>query len=221
MASFNELIKSGKIKTVFLKKQTALSDINRNVQLVNDLDTESPSIRVFTRIDQSASESLQKLKDVLGELDLLLHEANTDIESDEDYIADQKQVRESQFCLFEVIDKFSDVLNDAGIKYPPEVSPAHAPSDLADVLAQLVKCQTDNAKATTDNAKATSDQLAANADQHKETIDTLSKHGTQGPKAAQPFFQPKNNDTDYQVFSEFIQKFDNFVLRCKNDVRLQ
>ena len=57
--------------------------------------------------------------------------------------------------------------------------------------------------------------------QHKETIDTLSKHGTQGPKAAQPFFHPKNNDSDYQMFSEFIQKFDNFVLKCKGDVKLQ
>ena len=100
MATFSDLIQSGKIKAAYLKKQTAVADIDRNVQLVNDLDKDSPNIRVFTRIDNSASESLQKLKDVLCDLDLLLHEANPEIETDEEYIADQKHIRESQFCLF-------------------------------------------------------------------------------------------------------------------------
>ena len=57
MATFSELIKSGKIKAAYLKKQTALTDINRNVQLVNDLDKSTPNIRSFTRLDKSASES--------------------------------------------------------------------------------------------------------------------------------------------------------------------
>ena len=214
MATFSDLIQSGKIKAAYLKKQTAVADIDRNVQLVKDLDEDSPSVRVFTRIDNSASESLQKLKDALCDLDLLLYEVNPEIKSDEEYIADQKQVRESQFCLFQAIDGYSDILNGAGIKYPPKAIPAKAPADLSEVLQALVRCQ--NASTASNSAQ----QVEA-AKQHKETIDTLSKHGTQGPKAAQPVFHPKNNDSDYQMFSEFIQKFDNFVLKCKDDVKLQ
>ena len=141
MATFSDLIQSGKIKAAYLKKQTEVSDIIRNIQLVNDLDKDSPNIRVFTRIDNSASESLQKLKDTLCDLDLLLHEANPEIETDEEYIADQRHVRESQFCLFQAIDGYSDILNGAGIKYPPEAIPAKAPADLSEVLDALVKCQ--------------------------------------------------------------------------------
>ena len=174
MATFSDLIQSGKIKAAYLKKQTAVTDINRNVQLVNDLDKDSPNIRVFTRIDNSASESLQKLKDALCDLDFLLHEANPEIETDEEYIADQKHVRDSQFGLFQVIDDYSDTLNNAGIKYPPEVIPAKAPADLADVLAQLaqsqaqlVKCQTDATTATTALQNANSAQQVEAAKQHK------------------------------------------------------
>ena len=227
MATFSEMIKSKAVQSTFLKKQAVVAELKRQLQKIKALDTEVPNARSFHRVEVAANNSVEALKEASRELNMLLYKGNPDVEADEDYVADQKLTRDAEFKLFNAIDEYIDILTAKEIKYPPVMGnvPPASPTDLSDILAQLVKCQTDNAKATSDqlaaNAKVTADQLAANASQHKETILTLSKHGTHGPKAAQPFFQPRNNDSDYQLFSEFIQKFDNFVLKCKNDVRLQ
>ena len=223
MATFVEIIKTKIVKPAFLRKQAALADIKRHNQAIDGLDTEVPNARSFARVEAAANESLEELKAAIKDLDILLYDAHPDIDSDEDYKSDQTCIRDVQFKLYNAIDDYIDVLTAKEITYPPDMGnqPAAPPSDLSEVLKQLVKCQEDTAKAAADSAKATADQLAVNATNHKETIDTLSKHGTQGPKAAQPFFQPKNNDTDYVSFSEFIQNFDSFVLKCKPDVRLQ
>ena len=227
MATFNEMIKNKAVESTFLKKQAVVAQLEGQLEKVKALDTEDPNARSFHRVEVAANESVQELKAAIIELDMLLYKGNPDVKADDEYVADKKLTRDAEFKLFNAIDEYIDILTTKEIKYPPVMGnvPPASPTDLSHILAQLVQCQTDNAKATSDQmaaqAQATSDQLAANASQHKETILTLSKHGTHGPKATQPFFQPKNNDSDYQLFSEFIQRFDNFVLNCKDDVRLQ
>ena len=110
------------------------------------MDRETPNARSFNRVEVSANESLEELKGAYRDLDILLFNENPDIKTDKDYEADQKLVRDCQFKLFNAIDSYIDLLKDKKIPYPPDMGnvPASNPSDLADVLAQLVKSQTDS-----------------------------------------------------------------------------
>ena len=99
MATFNELIKSGKVKAAYLKRQATLEQINRNVLSINNLDQETPNVRNFIRLESNAENTLEQLKEVNIELDTLLFEANPDFRNEENYIADQKLVIDKEFSL--------------------------------------------------------------------------------------------------------------------------
>ena len=152
MATFAEIIVSKNGKPAFLKKQAAVADVENRILAINDLDTESPNPRTFHRMEAAANKSLEDLKAAIKNLDILLIKSESDIMSDDEYIADNKLTRDCEFRVFKAIDDYIDILTAKEIKYPPDMGnlPAATPSDLADVLAQLVKCQTDNAKATQD-----------------------------------------------------------------------
>ena len=50
-------------------------------------------------------------------------------------------------------------------------------------------------------------------------MDKLVKsHGNSGPKAIQPIFTSKNNDSDYANYRDFLSRFEFFVLKCSSDV---
>ena len=173
MATFSELITSKPINAAFLKKQSVVAELDNIRKAIGDLDRDSPNARTFCRIESSATESLEELKGATSELDYFLFKANPDITSDEDYEADKKFNRNCQFKLYNAIDNYTDLLKEKEIPYPPDKAqvPAPNPGDLADVLAQLVKCQTDsNAQLTaqlikcqTDSAAAATAQQTANA----------------------------------------------------------
>ena len=173
MASFSDLIKSKAIEPAFLKKQASVADVKRNIQAIGDLDKDNPNARTFNRVEVAANGSLEELKIAIKDLDLLLYDSYPEIETDEDYVADQKIIREYQFKLFNAIDSYIDLLKDKKIQYPPDMGnvPASNPSDLADVLAQLVKSQADSTaqlvKCQTDATTAATAQQIANASQHK------------------------------------------------------
>ena len=76
-----------------------MSEINQNVQAINDLGKTSPSVRSFGRLDKRANDLLEDLKVTVRELNILLYNANPEIETDEEYIADQKGIRNSEFVL--------------------------------------------------------------------------------------------------------------------------
>ena len=58
MASFVDVIKSGKIETAYLQKQAALTDVDDNCKLINDLNVETPNLRIFSRYEANANSSL-------------------------------------------------------------------------------------------------------------------------------------------------------------------
>ena len=68
MASFKDLIKSGKVKTAFYKKQAILEDVNTHVQLIAELDKTIPNARKFARREQEANKVLNDLKVATREL---------------------------------------------------------------------------------------------------------------------------------------------------------
>ena len=180
MTTFSEIIVSKNVKPAFLKKQAAVADVENSILAITDLDTVTPNPRTFHRMEIAANKSLEELKTAITDLDILLLNSDPDIMSNEDYVADKKLNRDCQFRVFKAIDDYIDIMTAKEVTYPPDmgVKPAAPPSDLSDVLKQLVKCQEDNAKAAAENAKAaadsakaTADQLAVNATQHKETID--------------------------------------------------
>ena len=93
MATFSELIKTGKVKAAYLLKQGALADVSQNLLLIKDLDKDSPNARVFSKVESNADKSIEVMKAVSKDLNILLYDANPDIASDEDYIADLKDHR--------------------------------------------------------------------------------------------------------------------------------
>ena len=129
MATFNQLIKSGKVKAAYLKRQATLEQINRNVLSINNLDQETPNVRTFIRLESNANKTLEELKVANIELDTLLFEANPDFRNEENYIADQKLVIDKEFSLFNAIEDYIQLLNSKGISYPPDVKPVTGPAD--------------------------------------------------------------------------------------------
>ena len=224
MATFNDLICSGKIKSAFVLKQAKLADITDKVQMINDLDKLSPKSRIFSRYETDANESLSELKAAIEDLYILLHKANPDIDNDESYKADLKLVSEQQLLLYKVMDDYIELLHSKGITYPPDIKPVSSSGDLAAILNNLVASQDKNAVAqdkimtTLDKnltaMVASQDKNAAERDKNvadlsKNLVDQIksqSSNNRSGPKAAQPFFSSKNNDSDYGEFNDFFNE---------------
>ena len=109
MATFNDLIRSGKVKAAYLKREAILKELNRKVLNIDELDKETPNVRTFSRLETNANKSLDELKLINSELDILLANENHDISNDESYIADQKQLRKQEFLLFNAIENYIEV----------------------------------------------------------------------------------------------------------------
>ena len=139
MASFTSLIKSGKIKTAYLHKQAVLEDINTHVQIITELDKDSPSERVFSRMERDADTTIHDLKVAIRELSKLLYEQNPEISTDTDFLSDQKNNRGEMLCLFHVIDEHIKVLNVKGIKYPPDIEPTMVPTDIGIMVQKSIE----------------------------------------------------------------------------------
>ena len=145
MATFNDLIRSGKVKAAFLNRDAILKEIRNKALSIDELDKETPNVRTFTRLESNANKSLEELKVANRELDILLFEANPDFRNEENYIADQKLVIDKEFSLFNAIEDYIQLLNSKGISYPPDVKPVTGPADLSDILNNLVASQDKNA----------------------------------------------------------------------------
>ena len=99
------------------------------------------------------------------------------------------------------ISDYTEFLNNKGLKYPPDIKPVDTKGDLDKILAALVSSQDKQV-------------LAQN-----KCMDKLVKsHGNSGPKATQPIFTSKNNDSDYANYRDFFSRFEFFVLKCSSNV---
>ena len=112
MSGFSDLIKSGKIKTAYLQKQGALADLTYNLNMIKDLDSETPNLRVFTMLETNANSALDKLRVSNNELNILLYDANPEITSDESYKDNLKYDRGQHFSLCNAIADYTNFLND-------------------------------------------------------------------------------------------------------------
>ena len=117
MATFNDLIKSGKVKAAFLRRNAILNDIYEKVLSIERLDKETPNVKTFQRLETNATKCLEELKLAKRELYITLEQANHDIKDDEEYIADQKLVIDNEFALINAIEDYVQLLNSKGIKY--------------------------------------------------------------------------------------------------------
>ena len=221
MATFLELVKTGKAKGTYLKKQALVGSVHDELVKIGSLDKENPNLHIFEMTQEEAKALLADLTKAKRDLKLALIEQNPEIYEDGDYKKDTNSDIILELKVQTDLERYIEVMNQHEIQYPPVVAPIGPQGDLNDILTALLKCQTGNAAAADVVFKTNTAQQIATAKQHKEMIDTLSKHGTSGPKASQPFFTPKNSDADYEIYSEFIQRFSNFVIKCTDEVKLQ
>ena len=119
MATFTDLIKSGKVQAAYLNREAILDEIDKNVLSIAKLDQETPKLRTFERQETNANKSLEELKLANRELYILLEQANHDIKDDEEYIADQKLVIDKEFALLNAIEDYIQLLHSKEITYPP------------------------------------------------------------------------------------------------------
>ena len=247
MATFNDLIKTGKVKATFLRRNAILNDMYEKVLSIERLDRVTPNVRTFERQEVSANKSLEELKLIKRELYILLEDANQDIKDDQEYIADQKLVIDNEFALINAIDEYVQLLHSKDIEYPPEVKPVTGSVDLSDVLNNLIASQNSLAASQNKNAitqdrilstldknltdvvasqnKNLTDVVASQnqnvADLSKSLVDQIKSHTASsktGPKALQPKFKPKGNDSDFAEFSSFLSKFEFFIAKCSTNV---
>ena len=61
MASFTDLIKTGKIKAAFLKRNATLKELSRKALSIDELDKETPNVTTFSRLETNANKSLDEL----------------------------------------------------------------------------------------------------------------------------------------------------------------
>ena len=234
MAEFTQLIKSGNTQKAYSHRQAILNEIKRNVSLIKELDQENPIARTFNRVETNVNESLNKLKLANIDLDTYLVKSNPDIYNDESYKIDQKSVNEQFFEACNTMDDYIKLLNSKGTTYPPDVKP-ECSGDLAAILTSqdkilntLVTSQDKNAVAQ--NKLMTTLDKNLNAivvSQGKNVTDLSTKLVNQiksqvssksGPKALQPKFKPKNNDSDYSEFKDFLKKFEFFTVKCSSNL---
>ena len=65
MSSFMELIKVGKVKTAWHKKQALLGSISQELVKIGSLDTNNPNIRIFDSTQEGAKALLAELAQAL------------------------------------------------------------------------------------------------------------------------------------------------------------
>ena len=236
MTEFTDLIKSGYIRKAYSQRKATLNEISQNVLSIKELDQENPNSMTFNRLESNANKSLDELKLAIQELYILLDKANPDIVNDESYIADQKLVREQQFSLFNVIDEYIQLLYSKEIPYPPEVKPVTSSGDLAAILNNLVASQNSLVASQDKNAVA-QDKIMTTLDKNltamvasqdknvadlsKNLVDQIKSQASNsrsGPKAAQPKFKSKGNDSDYGEFKDFLSKFEIITAKCSCDL---
>ena len=71
MATFNDLIKTGKVKATFLRRNAILNDMYEKVLSIERLDRVTPNVRTFERQEINANKSLEELKLIKRELYIL------------------------------------------------------------------------------------------------------------------------------------------------------
>ena len=220
MASFNELIKSGKIKTAFHKKQAILEDVNTHIQLIAELDKTALNEIKFARREQEATKVLNDLISVTRDLSQLLSEQNREISKDIDFIAEQKHSRSELTRLCDEIEDYIGALAKAGIPYPPDVKPGLGHSDIASIMESLVKPLVDSENRNSDRHDKNMDSLVKTlADNQKEQNKNTDKNISKGsaPKVTQPSFTAKGSEVDFANFADFLEKFKFYVSNVEKD----
>ena len=211
MASFTELIKSGKIRQAYLQRHATIDEISQKILSIKALDQENPSSGTFNRLETNANKSLEELKVANRDLEIQLYNINPNINDDESYIADKNLVRDKEFSLFNAMEDYIKLLHSKEISYPPEAKPVTSSGDLAAILNNLVASQDKNALAQ--------DKIITTLDKNlTAVVKSQTSNSRSGPKAAQPKFKSKNNDSDYGEFNDFLSKFEFFTAKCSTDV---
>ena len=119
MAQFIQIIKSGKSQAAYSHRQALLSELDLNVNLIKDLDQDSPNARTFNKLESNVDKLLEQLKSANLELATHLAKANPQINNEESYITDQKLVKEQLFSAFKATEDYIALLNSKDITYPP------------------------------------------------------------------------------------------------------
>ena len=136
MSSFKELIAAKPAQAVCNQRKTALIDLNNKLQMIASLSTENPNSRVFSRVEEETNEDLVNLKKANRALISILLKGNPNIESDDSFKSDQKDIRDVQFKCISDLEAYTKLLEGKGLILPhdPNQGSAHSQIVLSKVL---------------------------------------------------------------------------------------
>ena len=202
MSGFKELIAAKPAQAVCNQRKTALIDLNNKLQMIASLSTENPNSRVFSRVEEETNEDLVNLKKANRALISILLKGNPNIESDDSFKSDQKDIRDVQFKCISDLEAYTKLLEGKGLILPhdPNQGSAQSQIDLSKVL---------------NHSTTLTNQLICKQDENIEKL--LKQSGSSAPKPSQPFFTSKQNDTDYAAYKDFHSRFEHFVKKVSND----
>ncbi|CAL4131185.1 unnamed protein product, partial [Meganyctiphanes norvegica] len=194
MSDFKNLITLKPTTSIHLQRETALIELDSKFQMLNELDTNKPSIRIFSRIEGEVNEALHTLEKTNSAFISSLVKANPEIKLEDSFKEDQKYIRNEQFKCINAIEAYTELLTVKGINYPSDSKSGLDPSDLADILKQTTQL---------------TNKLITKQD---ENIDKILKNNTSGaPKPSQPYFTSRQIDADFAAFKDFWSRFEHFT----------
>ena len=194
MSDFMNLITLKPTMSIHLQRKTALIKLDSKFQMLNELDTNKPSTRIFSRIECEVNEALHTLEKTNSTFISSLVKANSEIELEDSFKEDQKYIRSEQFKCLNAIEAYIELLTTKGINYPSDSKSGSEPSDLADILKQTTQL---------------TNKLITKQDENIDKI--LKNNSSAAPKPSQPYFTSRQIDADFAAFKDFWSRFEHFT----------
>ena len=118
MSEFSDLVAGKPTMQIYLLRKSALVKLDSEYQMLIELDTNTPSLRIFSRIECEVNEALHTLEKINSSFISSLVKASPEIELEESFKEDQKYIRSQQFKCINAIEAYILVLTEKGINIP-------------------------------------------------------------------------------------------------------
>ena len=213
MASFVSLSDDKEFKKLDGRRGAALSILVTLKESIEALSEETPSLRVFNRLDAEVNAEIGALREASRAVAAWFTKSGGKILVDTDYKAYRVEAAKVINEVELVREAYHDLLDKKGLLKPelPVVAPVEQ-RELITALKTLAESSGQHAAATLQQANAAAKQADAAAEQPKAI---LQHHRT--PQMELPIFNPATCRGNPLAWVSFWQKFENFAVDCIND----
>ena len=177
MASLQDCLRIPKINSQFIKRNSALMELNNAVANVKQLNKATPKVRQFLVMEKEIDGLMSRLKSENAIFTQALLSQNPDINSDSNFNSDQVSIRSKCFSSMEAVDDYRGLLEEKNLirSATQDQDLMNQQQSVNDLLAKLsanLEVLTTIGKAQVEASKKQTDALVA----------------SKGPETKQPDF---------------------------------